>query len=37
VQGLDPEAALRLHATRVMQEVEARTGATGVAPAAEVR
>jgi len=36
-QGLDPEEALRLHATRVMQEVEARTGAMGVAPAAEVR
>ncbi len=37
VQGLDPEAALRVHATRVMQEVEARVGAADLAPAAEAR
>jgi len=36
-KGLDPEGALRGHATRVMDEVEARVGAAARAAAAAVR
>ncbi|HEY0946717.1 MAG TPA: MazG family protein [Opitutaceae bacterium] len=32
-KGLDPEGALRLHATSVMREVEQRAGASGANPA----